>query len=151
MQIGVGKGIAEGLTKNGLSREDLWITSKLWNDHHDPSKVEAAIDKTLSNLKLDYLNLYLMHWPASTHKGYEIQFLHTWKAMIKLVQSGKARRIGISNFSPDQLDTLLNHTTHLPYAHQMELHPYLPQDDWIQYHTMRGIQVTAYSPLYVML
>ncbi|KAI5246569.1 aldehyde reductase [Aureobasidium subglaciale] len=148
MQIAVGKGIAEGLTKNGLSREDLWVTSKLWNDHHDPRKVEAAIDKTLSDLKLDYLNLYLMHWPvASTSKGYEIQFLDTWKAMIKLVQSGKARRIGISNFSPDQLDTLLNHTTHLPYAHQMELHPYLPQDDWIQYHTMRGIQVTAYSPL----
>ncbi|KAI5207002.1 aldehyde reductase [Aureobasidium subglaciale] len=147
-EIAVGKGIAEGLRKNGLSREDVWVTSKLWNDHHEPSKVEAAIDKTLSDLKLDYLNLYLMHWPvASTPKGNEIHFLDTWKAMVKLVQSGKARRIGISNFSPDQLDTLLSHTTHLPYAHQMELHPYLPQDDWIQYHIMRGIHVTAYSPL----
>ncbi|KAI4724880.1 aldehyde reductase [Aureobasidium sp. EXF-10728] len=142
----VGRGISEGLKKAGLSREDIWVTSKLWNDHHD--KVEAAIDKTLSDLDLDYLDLYHMHWPvAETSKGNEISFLDTWHAMVQLVQSGKTRRIGISNFSPAQLDTLLNHTTHIPYAHQMELHPYLQQEDWIQYHKMRGIHVTAYSPL----
>ncbi|CAD0110085.1 unnamed protein product, partial [Aureobasidium uvarum] len=132
----------------GLSREDVWVTSKLWNDHHDPALVEAAIDKTLSNLNLDYLDLYHMHWPvAETSKGNEISFLETWEAMVRLVRSGKTRRIGISNFSPAQLDTLLNHTTHVPYAHQMELHPYLQQEDWIQYHKVRGIYVTAYSPL----
>ncbi|CAD0087310.1 unnamed protein product [Aureobasidium vineae] len=134
--------------KAGLSREDIWVTSKLWNDHHDPAKVGTAIDKTLSDLNLDYLDLYHMHWPvAETNKGNEISFLSTWDAMIQLVQSGKTRRIGISNFSPAQLDTLLNHTTHVPYAHQMELHPYLQQEDWIQYHKTRGIHVTAYSPL----
>ncbi|THV88331.1 aldehyde reductase [Aureobasidium pullulans] len=144
----VGKGITEGLEKAGLTRDDLWVTSKLWNDHHAPGKVEAAIDKTLSDLNLEYLDLYHMHWPvASTKKGNEISFLDTWKAMVQLVQSGKTRRIGVSNFSPNQLDTLLNHTTHVPFAHQMELHPYLPQNDWIQYHKVRNIRVTAYSPL----
>jgi alcohol dehydrogenase (NADP+) len=144
----VGKGIHEGLKKAGLSRDDIWVTSKLWNDHHDPSRVGAAIDSTLSDLGLDYLDLYHMHWPvAETRKGNEIYFLETWEAMVQLVQSGKTRRIGISNFSPSQLDTLLNHTTHIPYAHQMELHPYLQQKDWIEYHRMRGIHVTAYSPL----
>lgn len=144
----VGRGISEGLKRAGLSREDIWVTSKLWNDHHDPSLVEAAIDKTLSDLNLDYLDLYHMHWPvAETSKGNEIYFLDTWEAMVQLVQSGKTRRIGISNFSPAQLDTLLNHTTHVPYAHQMELHPYLQQEKWIEYHSVRGIHVTAYSPL----
>jgi len=144
----VGKGIHEGLKKTGLSRDDIWVTSKLWNDHHDPRKVESAIDKTLSDLGLDYLDLYHMHWPvAETSKGNKISFLDTWEAMVQLIQSGKTRRIGISNFSPSQLDILLNHTTHIPYAHQMELHPYLQQEEWIQYHSMRGIRVTAYSPL----
>lgn len=107
------------MKKARLSRDDIWVTSKLWNDHHDPSKVEAAIDKTLSDLGVDYLDLYHMHWPVGeTKKGKnEIYFLDTWEAMVQLVQSGKTRRIGISNFSPAQLDTLLNHTTHIPYAY----------------------------------
>ena len=124
------------------------MTSKLWNDHHDPDKVEEAIDQTLYDLGLDYLDLYHMHWPvASTNKGNEIYFVETWKAMAQLVQSGKTRRIGISNFSAAQLETLLNSTTHVPYAHQMELHPYLQQSDWLAFHEAHGIHVTAYSPL----
>lgn len=106
------------------------------------------MDKTLSDLDLDFVDLYHMHWPvASTDDGNDIYFVETWKAMIELVQSGKARHIGVSNFSPAQLDTLLNSTTHVPYAHQMELHPYLQQSDWLAYHKTRGIHVTAYSPL----
>lgn len=89
-----------------------------------------------------------MHWPvASTKSGNEIYFVDTWKAMIQLLQSGKTRYIGISNFSPAQLETLLNSTTHVPSVHQMEMHPYLPQNEWLSYHRARGIHVTAYSPL----
>jgi len=115
---------------------------------HDPSKVEEAIDNTLSDLGLDHLDLYLMHWPvASTKSGNKIDFVDTWAAMVQVLQSGKTRHIGISNFDPQQLDTLLNSTSHIPSVHQMEMHPYLQQNDWLAYHTSRGIHVTAYSPL----
>ncbi|GAB7356868.1 hypothetical protein MBLNU459_g7737t2 [Dothideomycetes sp. NU459] len=144
----VGKGIADGLEKLEYDRSGLWITSKLWNDHHAPDKVEEAIDKTLSDLGLKYLDLYHMHWPvASSKSGNEIQFVDTWKAMVKLVESGKTRYIGVSNFSPAQLETLLHSTTHKPSVHQMEMHPYLQQNDWLAYHKALGIHVTAYSPL----
>lgn len=88
-----------------------------------------------------------MHWPvASTKNGNKIDFIDTWKAMITLLESGKTRNIGIANFSPAQLEALLNSTTHPPSVHQMELHPYLPQTEWINYHKTHGIAVTAYSP-----
>lgn len=144
----VGPGIADGLKKAGLDRSDIWVTSKLWNDHHDPAKVEQAIDQTLSDLGLDYLDLYHMHWPvASTSSGNKISYLDTWEAMIQLLQSGKTRHIGVSNFAPAQLETLLNSTTHKPSVHQMEMHPYLQQNDWLAFHKLNGIHVTAYSPL----
>ena len=89
-----------------------------------------------------------MHWPvAKTSSGNEISYLSTWNAMIQLVQSGKARHIGVSNFSPAQLSNLLRNTAHKPSAHQMEMHPYLQQNDWLSFHEKHGIHVTAYSPL----
>jgi len=145
----VGPGLAAGLEKANLDRSDIWVTSKLWNDHHDPSKVESAIDQTLADLGLEYLDLYHMHWPvASTSSGKnKIDFLETWEAMVQLLQSGKTRHVGISNFAPAQLETLLNHTTHKPSVHQMEMHPYLQQNDWLAFHRVNNIHVTAYSPL----
>lgn len=144
----VGKGIADGLEKASLAREDIWVTSKLWNDHHDPSQVEAAIDQTLSDLGLSYIDLYHMHWPvASSHGNNKISYIPTWNAMTTLLQTGKTRHIGISNFSPAQLSDLLNNTSHPPSVHQMELHPYLQQRDWLAFHAEHGIHVTAYSPL----
>ncbi|KAF7185500.1 putative oxidoreductase C26F1.07 [Pseudocercospora fuligena] len=122
----VGKGIADGLAKAGLRREDIWITSKLWNDHHD--KVEAGINGSLAKLGVGYLDLYHMHWPvAGSGSDSYISYHDTWEAMTKLQESGKARHIGVSNFSPDQLTSLLNKTSVPPQVHQMELHPYLPQ------------------------
>ncbi|KAK4986870.1 hypothetical protein LTR50_005001 [Elasticomyces elasticus] len=144
----VGKGIADGLAKAGLSREDVWITSKLWNDHHAPDMVARGLEKTLSDLNLTYLDLYHMHWPvASSSSGNKISYVDTWKAMIALLQTGKVRHIGVCNFDPEQLQTLLNSTTHPPSVHQMELHPYLPQTEWLAFHKAHGIHVTAYSPL----
>lgn len=88
-----------------------------------------------------------MHWPvADTSFGHKIEYLDTWAAMTELVRKGKTRHIGVANFSPEQLETLLNHTSHPPAVHQMELHPYLQQRDWLAWHEEHGIHVTAYSP-----
>lgn len=114
---------------------------------HGIKNVEEGIDIALKDLNIDALDLYHMHWPVvEGHFGHKIEYLETWAAMSELVRKGKARHIGVSNFSPEQLETLLNHTSHPPAVHQMELHPYLPQRDWIAWHEEHGIHVTAYSP-----
>jgi len=160
----VGRGIAEGLKVAGIRREDIWVTSKLWNSAHKPIDVPIAFEKTLKDLGVGYLDLYLMHWPVAQYGGQNYEnflevcmytslrmispdnLLKTWVAIETLKATGKVREIGISNFSPDQLSFLLAHTSTKPFAHQMELHPYLPQTSWLQYHHAHGIHVTAYSP-----
>lgn len=147
----VGEGIAKGLKKAGVRREDIWVTSKLWNDYHSPSLVAPALNKTLSDLGLQYLDLYLMHWPvgksSSSSFSYHLDYLPTWTAMTALLSTGLVRHIGISNFSPAQLEELIANSDIKPAVHQMELHPYLPQEDWVRWHQRHGISVTAYSPL----
>ncbi|KAH9825815.1 Aldo-keto reductase family 4 member C10 [Teratosphaeria destructans] len=144
----VGKGIDDGLRKANLSREDIWVTSKLWNDHHGTKAPAKGLEKTLSDLGLEYLDLYHMHWPVSDGKtGKKIEYKDTWDAMTLLLEEGKVRHIGVSNFSPEQLKDLLNHTSHPPSVHQFETHPYLQQVDWLQFHIDNNIHVTAYSPL----
>ncbi|KAI9706405.1 MAG: hypothetical protein M1836_003410 [Candelina mexicana] len=145
----VGKGIADGLKRAGLTRKDIWVTSKLWNDHHASDLVEKGLDTSISNLGVDYLDLFLMHWPVgpSPNGRNRIDYLDAWHAMEKLHRAGKARNIGISNFSPTQLKDLIQNSNSKPAAHQFELHPYLPQKDWVQWHADHGIHVTAYSPL----
>ncbi|KAK3671935.1 hypothetical protein LTR78_008110 [Recurvomyces mirabilis] len=145
----VGRGISDGLIKAGLTREDLWITSKLWNDHHGTNAPERGLETTLHNLGVGYLDLYHMHWPVSQSilGSNSIEYRDTWSAMGLLLEKGLTRHIGVSNFDPEQLKDLLNHTSHPPSVHQMELHPYLQQEDWIKFHEKHGIHVTAYSPL----
>ncbi|KAL0260304.1 hypothetical protein SLS55_003990 [Diplodia seriata] len=144
-EVAVGKGIADGLARAGLKRDDIWVTSKLWNDHHgDAEVVEAGLKKTLEDLGLDYLDLYLMHWPVGSSGDYD--YVETWKSMEKLLPD-KVRNIGVANFSPHQLRKLVRSSTVVPAVHQMELHPYLQQDEWVQFHQKYGIHVTAYSPL----
>ncbi|KAI4140283.1 MAG: hypothetical protein LQ341_003903 [Variospora aurantia] len=143
----VGKGIADGLKKAGVNRTDVWITSKLWNDHHNPNLVGEALDQALSDLGLDYLDLWLMHWPvASSADGTKLDYLHAWHAMERLHHTNKLRNIGVSNFSPAQLKDIIQNSDTKPAVHQFELHPYLPQEDWVATHEALGIAVTAYSP-----
>jgi alcohol dehydrogenase (NADP+) len=149
-EVAVGKGIAEGLKKASLNRNEIWVTSKLWNDHHDPDRVEAGLNQTLEDLNLSYLDLYLMHWPVGKgpdDKKYEYDYITAWHAMTKLLKTSRVRNIGVSNFSPHQLKKLIKSSDVKPAVHQMELHPYLPQAKWIKAHQAHGIAVTAYSPL----
>lgn len=147
-EVAVGKGIKQGLEKVGLKRGDIWVTSKLWNNHHgDYETVEAGLNQTLKDLGLDYVDLYLMHWPVGSSSGSnKLDYVKTWKSMIDLPKS-KVLNIGISNFSPSQLEDLISKTGIKPAAHQMEMHPYLQQTAWLATHQALGISVTAYSPL----
>jgi len=122
--------------------------TKTQRSHGNATLAEEGLNKTLEDLGLDYLDLYLMHWPAglSSDGSYQLNYLETWKSMIALPKS-KVLNIGISNFSPAQLTEIIAKTGVTPFAHQMELHPYLPQSTWLATHKALGISVTAYSPL----
>ncbi|KAI0396791.1 aldo/keto reductase [Xylariaceae sp. FL0594] len=157
----VGRGIAAGLEKARLRREDIWVTSKLWNYHHH--RVKEAFQDTLNDLGLDYLDLYLMHWPTQgtydpsddqsvppSHQPigpHTIEFNKTWNEMSQLLITGKVRHIGVANFDPSQLSQLIASSNVKPFAHQMELHPYLPQTAWLQKHAELDIHLIAFSPL----
>ncbi|CAM0136043.1 hypothetical protein VKS41_005573 [Umbelopsis sp. WA50703] len=161
----VGRGIKDGLKEVGLKREDIFVTTKLWSTFHRPEYVEKGITESLTNLGLDYVDLYLMHWPVALTPGKDTlfprledgtrdidqeikgDFTITYRAMEKIVESGRAKAIGVSNFSTHNLDILLKSVTVVPAVNQVELHPYLPQAKLLEYCTAKGIHMTAYSPL----
>lgn len=144
-----------------VSREDLFITSKLWNTKHNPSDVRPALMDTLADLGLDYLDLYLIHWPIALKDGDErfpkddggklIYAYHdpcdTWQAMEALVNNGLVRAIGLSNFNSKQVDDIISKAQIKPAVLQVECHPYLNQAQLIRHCKERDIVVTAYSPL----
>ncbi|GIP21620.1 aldo/keto reductase [Paenibacillus sp. J22TS3] len=138
---GVGQAIREALEENGLKREDLFITTKVWNSDQGYESTLQAIDTSLSKLGLDYVDLYLIHWPV---KG---KYKDTWKAMEKLYQDGKAKAIGVCNFHVHHLEDLLVDASVTPAVNQIELHPYLSQKEIRDFCDSKGIVVEAWSPL----
>lgn len=138
---GVGKGISEALTENGLQREDIFITSKVWNSEQGYETTLRAYEESLRRLKLQYLDLYLIHWPV------EGKFKETWSAMERLYRDGKVRAIGVSNFNIHHLEDLLSVSEIVPSVNQVEFHPQLFLKELLQFNKDKGIQLEAWSPL----
>ncbi|PSC70237.1 low CO2-induced aldose reductase isoform B [Micractinium conductrix] len=145
----VGETLAAVLADGTVRREELWVTSKLRNEDHDPNRVGAACKESLSRLGLDHLDLYLMHWPVTGRPGPAVDppLSDTWRAMEGLVRSGLARSIGVSNFSVKKLEGVLAGAQIPPAVNQVEAHPYFRNDQLLEWCKARGIHITAYSPL----
>lgn len=156
----IGQALGECFAAGLVRREELWVTSKLWNDSHRPEHVRSAIDQTLADLQLDYLDLYLIHWPVCLPHGQllpetgadlialeEQPIAETWQAMEALIEAGVCRHLGVSNFSIKKLAALCEVATVPPELNQIELHPHLQQTAMLDFCMAHNIHLTAYSPL----
>ncbi|XP_062548383.1 1,5-anhydro-D-fructose reductase-like [Armigeres subalbatus] len=161
----VGRAVNEKISEGFITREDLFVTTKLWNSFHAPEHVAEAFHRSLNNLKMDYVDLYLMHMPMGlAFRGFqeqdlitydstgkvafsEVDFCDTWRAMEELVRGGKVRSIGVSNFNCEQLSLLLSVASIKPVTNQVECNPGFTQKPLIQFCQRHDITVTAFSPM----
>lgn len=159
-QAEIGQAFSDAVREGDIKRKELFITSKLWNDMHAPEDVKPALEQTLEDLKLEYLDLYLMHWPVAQKKGtqmpqsaddlinpQDLPVEVTWSAMEELLQSGLVESIGVSNFSAKKLGNLIEKAEVVPAVNQVENHPLLQQNELIDFCQKNDVIVTAYSPL----
>lgn len=160
----VGQGIAEAIKEFDIKREDIWVTSKLWNTNHSKEHVRWACEESLKDLGLDYLDLYLIHFPIAMKHTEEtkrsgapigpdgkvefapVSIMETWQAMEELVDAGLVRHIGVSNFSSALLMDVLRYARIRPAVNQIEIHPYLTMDRLVTYCQENDVHVTAFSP-----
>ncbi|WP_405062574.1 aldo/keto reductase [Kribbella sp. NBC_01505] len=136
-------GVGKALVASGIDRDELFVTTKLWNADQGFDNTLKAFDRSLDLLGLDYLDLYLIHWPAPELDLY----VDTWRALEKILADGKVRAIGVSNFQPQHLDRLAEVAGITPAVNQVELHPFLQQDEVRAYGADFGIRTEAWSPL----
>lgn len=135
------EGVGQAIRESGVAREELFITTKVWNNDQGYDSTLAAFDLSLSKLGLDYVDLYLVHWPIRA------KYKDTWRALEKLYADGKVRAIGVSNFQIDHLEDLLTEANVKPMVNQVELHPLLSQLELREYCKAQGIQIEAWAPL----
>ncbi|HJO12593.1 MAG: aldo/keto reductase [Gammaproteobacteria bacterium] len=156
----IGKALADATASGDVDREALWVSSKLWNNSHLQADVRPALEQSLSDLQLDYLDLYIIHWPVAFKPGVsfpqsaeeyfsleEVPISETWGALELCVDRGLARNIGVSNFSVPKLRSLLQHSKIKPTVNQVEMHPALCQHKLKKFCDDNAVAVTAYSPL----
>ena len=156
----IGEAFAEAFAEGLVKREELWITSKLWCDKHLEAHVLPALKQTLADLHLDYLDLYLVHWPIALKHGEifpetgneflsssEAPLTETWAGMEACQGEGLTRHIGVSNFSPARLDALVTAAKHPPEVNQVECHPFLIQEELLSVCNRLGVILTGYCPL----
>lgn len=156
----IGKALNDAFKSGDIKREDVFITSKLWNDSHARKDVASALEATLNDLGLDYLDLYLIHWPVCFKKGVsfpkspddfipleKLPVEETWQGMEDAVEKGLVKSIGVSNFSIKKLDGIYGQAGIKPAVNQVECHPLLQQKELLDYCNPKNIAVTAYSPL----
>ncbi|XP_075221376.1 aldo-keto reductase 1B-like [Lycorma delicatula] len=157
----IGNAIAQKLKEGHIKREDIYITSKLWNTHHSKCYILPALKKTLNDLRIDYIDLYLIHWPMAYKDGDvlfpmgknkkilygDTKFTETWKELEKYVCQGLIKSIGVANFNSKQLEELMKEAKIKPVNNQVECHPYLTQRKLQEYCNSKDIVLTAYSPL----
>lgn len=137
------QGVGTAIAGSGVPRDKLFITTKVWNADQGYAQTLAAFDNSLERLGLDYIDLYLIHWPVPAKDMY----IDTWRALEKLYSNGKIRAIGVSNFTVEYLERLMSESTITPAVNQIELHPHLSQVGLRDYCKKHGIVVESYSPL----
>lgn len=137
------EGVGEAIRSAGISRDELFITTKVWNNNHGYDNSLRAFDESLGRLQLDSVDLYLIHWPVAGSDAYR----DTWRALIKLKQDGRAKSIGVSNFMVEHLQRLIDETGVTPAVNQIELHPRFQQKELRAFHTANGIATESWSPL----
>ena len=138
----VGQGIKEGLESTGLNREDIFVTSKLFFEDFGRKNVAQAYETSIQKLGLDYLDLYLVHWPGTN----EAIMIDTWKGMEDLYKDNKVKNIGVSNFNPDHFEALLAQVSIKPVINQVEFHPYFTQEKLRKYLEAQNIYMESWSP-----
>uniref|UniRef100_A0A8D8FF75 Alcohol dehydrogenase [NADP(+)] A n=2 Tax=Culex pipiens TaxID=7175 RepID=A0A8D8FF75_CULPI len=158
----VGQAIREKIAEGAIKREDVFVTTKLWNNFHDPQHVEEAFNRSLANLDIDYIDLYLMHSPMSfkfidwaapnpdspvAPEFTEVDIVDTYRAMEKLLKTGKVKGIGVSNFNSEQVERIVNECEVVPVTNQVECNPNLNQKKLTEFCKKLNITITAYSPL----